>query len=133
MRKPGVFMSEKITWSINAGSPGGSLAASGSVECDAVTTASITVDAAGGSKALDLQLADVTKVVFLAVKSSVYGGKVKVKATGAGATEITLTGPVFLYGAGVALLGPSLDTFTITNSHATEAADVDILIATTLV
>jgi hypothetical protein len=124
-------MSQKLAWSINAGLPGGSLAASGTLDCDAVTTASLSVDA-GGVKTLDLQLDDVTKVVFLAINSSFFGGKVKVKASGTGATEITLAGPVFLYGAGVALLGPSLDTLKVTNTHTTDVADIEILIATTV-
>lgn len=126
-----MFMSQKLTWSINAGLPGGSLAASGSLDCDAVTTASLSVDA-GGAKTLVLQLDDITKVVFLAINSSFYGGEVSVKVSGSGATEITLAGPVFLYGEGVPLLGPSLDTLTVTNNHATDVADIEILIATTL-
>jgi len=75
-------------------------------------------------------LSDVSNVVFLAIKSSFYEDKVKIKASGTGATEVTLSGPVLLYGATIALLGPTLETLTITNSDATNPVDIDILIAT---
>ncbi|WP_162894669.1 hypothetical protein [Rhizobium terrae] len=124
-------MSEKISWSVNAGAAGGSLVQSGSVDCEAVTTVSVSIDA-GGSKALDLQLEDISKVEFLGIKSSIYDGKLKVKASGTGAAEIALTGPVLLFRGGVALLGPSFETLTVKNEHAADAASVEILIASTL-
>jgi hypothetical protein len=68
----------------------------------------------------------------VAVKSSLYTGKVKVKATGTGATEFVMTGPVMLFGAAVSLLGPSLDTLTVKNEDATKSADIEILIACNL-
>jgi hypothetical protein len=125
-------MGNKLSWSLNAGAPGGSLDQSGSIDCDAITNVAITIDATE-NKALELQLADVSNLVFLAIKSSIYDKKVKIEASGAGATEIELSGPVFLYGAAIALLGPSLETLTITNTHATEAAEIDILIATKVI
>lgn len=125
-------MSNKISWSLNAGAPGGSVDNNGSIDCDAVTNIVISIDA-NTNKALDLQLADVSNIVFLAIKASFYDKKIKVKASGTGATEITLSGPVMLFGTAVALLGPSLETLTITNADTTNAVDVTILIATTVV
>jgi hypothetical protein len=128
----GGHMSEVIAWSFNAGTPSGSIDNSGSFSSDAVVAASVTLDAAG-TKALDLQMADLTKVKFVAVKSSLYNGKVTIKASGTGATEIALTGPVVLFGAAVALLGPSLDTLTVKNTDAGTSADIEILIACNLI
>lgn len=120
-------MTESIAWSLNAGSPGGSVDASGSLEVDAVTIASTTLDPQA-SKALSLQLADIDKLGFLAVKSSLYAEKIKVKGAGAGAKEIKLTGPLVLFGGAVSLLGASLATLTITNDDAAASADIEILI-----
>jgi hypothetical protein len=125
-------MSEIIAWSFNAGTPSGSIDNSGSFKSDAVASASITIDAAT-NKTLDLQLADLTKVSFVAVKSSLYTSKVKIKAAGTGATEFVLTGPVILFGAAVALLGPSLDSLIVKNEDTTKSADIEILIAYNLI
>jgi hypothetical protein len=124
-------MGETIAWSLSAGAPGGALSASGSFSADSVTLASVTIDAAT-NKTLTFQLEDVTKILFLSIKSSLYDGKVKVIAAGAGAKEIKLTGPVMLFGEGVALLGASLDTLKITNTDAANAVNVDVLIAAKL-
>jgi len=84
------------------------------------------------NKALNIQLADVTKLSFLAVKSSLYGEKVKVKAAGNNAPEIALSGPLVMFGDAIGLLGTSLATLTVTNDDAATAAEVDILIGSTL-
>jgi hypothetical protein len=120
-------MPEAIAWSINAGSPGGSIAASGSLASEAVMIAAVTIDPAS-SKDLAVQLGDVSKIAFLAVKSSLYNNKVRVKATGAGATEVKLLGPLVLFGGTIALLGASLATFTIANDDAVTPANIEILI-----
>ena len=124
-------MSESLAWSFNAGSAGGSLDASGSIDAEAVTVAGVTVDPAS-NRALNIQLADVSKLAFLAIKSSLYGDKVKVKAAGSGAKEITLTGPVVMFGGAIALLGPSLATLTVTNDDTAAKADIEILIGSKL-
>jgi hypothetical protein len=125
-------MGETVSWSLSAGAPGGALSASGSFPADSVTLASVTIDAAA-NKTLTFQLEDVTKILFLSIKSSLYDGKIKVIAAGAGAKEIKLTGPLTLFGEAVALLGASLDTLKITNSDAAKAVDVEVLIAAKLV
>ncbi len=101
----------------------------GSLDCDAVTSVTISIDA-NTNRSLDLQLSDVSNVIFLVIKSSLYDDKVKIKASGAGATEVALSGPFLLYGSAIALLGPSLETLTITNSDSTNPVSIDILIAT---
>ena len=124
-------MPETLAWSFNAGSPGGSIDASGALPSDAVTVAAVTVDA-GSNKALNLQLADLSKLSFIGLKSSLYQEKVKVKASGAGAKEIILSGPVILFGNAINLLGESLATLTVTNTDAANAADIEILIGSKL-
>jgi hypothetical protein len=124
-------MSEVIAWSVNAGSPGGSIAASGVLTTEAVTTAAITIDPAGHHD-LALQLDAIDKLTFLAVKSSIYQEKVRVKA-GAAGKEIKLLGPLFLYGGAIALLGPSLATLTVANDDAANPANIEILIGQKLI
>jgi hypothetical protein len=124
-------MGEALAWSFNAGSAGGSLDASGTLDAEAVTVAGVTVEPAS-NRALNIQLADVSKLAFLAVKSSLYGDKVKVKAAGAGAKEIVLTGPLVMFGGAIGLLGASLATLTVTNDDAAARADIEILIGSKL-
>jgi hypothetical protein len=124
-------MTENVAWSVNAGSPGGSIDASGSLALDAVTTVSVAIDAQS-NEALDLQLADISKLSFLAITASAYDGTVKVAASGAGATEVALTGPLILFGASIGLLGSSLATLTLTNDAAASVAEVHILIGSKL-
>jgi hypothetical protein len=118
---------KKIAWSFNAGSTGGSIDASGDIASEAIMIAGITIDPAT-NKSLALQLASIDNLNFLAIKSSLYAEKVKVKPGGAGAKEVKLVGPLVLFGGAIALLGPSLATLTITNDDAAVAADVEILI-----
>jgi hypothetical protein len=118
---------KKIAWSFNAGSTGGSIDAFGEVASESVTIAAVTVEAAS-NKALAFQLADISNLSFLVVKSSLYAEKVKVKPGGAGAKEVKLLGPLVLFGGAIGLLGPSLATLTVTNDDAAIPVDVEILI-----
>lgn len=118
-------MSEKIAWSINAGSPGGSLDASGTVETDSVTTASVSIDA-GAESELALDLSDLDKVDLLAVTASAYGETLTVKA-GDG-EETPLHGPLVLFRGAIALLGDSLATLTVKNDG-DASVDLAILVA----
>lgn len=120
-------MPDKMAWSINAGSSSGGIDASGSFDTESVMAASVTIDGAS-NKALALQLEVVAKLNFFALKSSLYDGKVTIKAGGAGAKDIVLHGPLVLFGAAVGLLGASLATLTVTNADATKPADIEILI-----
>jgi len=128
-------MAEKLSWSVGVGSPGGGISQSGSFDTEAVTLASVSVNAQA-NKALTLQLAQIDKLSFIAVKSSVYSDKLKVKASGSGAPDIKLNGPLLLFGDSVKLLGPSLATITVTNDEPTAAAgappvapaDIEIMI-----
>ena len=116
-------MSDKLFWSLNTGSPGGGVADSGSLEVEAVTSASVTVDA-GATMELAFQLEDVTKIGMLLVKGSTYGGTLRVSA---GGSEVVLTGPLILYGDAIALFSDSLGTVTVAND-AVDSADVDVLL-----
>jgi hypothetical protein len=109
-------MAEKLSWSVGVGSPGGSINQSGSLDTEAVTLASVSVNAQD-SKPLSLQLSQIDKLSFFAVKSSLYSDKLKMKATGAGAPDIKLNGPLLLFGDTIKLLGPSLATITVTNDE----------------
>jgi len=116
-------MPEQLSWSLKTGSSGGGTADSGSLEVEAVTSASVTVDA-GATMELAFQLEDVSKITMLLVKSSTYGGTLRVSA---GGSEVVLTGPLILYGDAIALFSDSLETVTVANDDAV-AADVDVLL-----
>ena len=120
-------MAKYIAWSLSASSPSGGIDASGSLDADAVTFASVALDPQS-NKTLTLQLADVDKLRILIIKSNLYNEKVRVKGAGAGAKEIKLAGPLALFGEAIFLLGQSLATLTVTNDDAGLAAELEILI-----
>lgn len=120
----------KLTWSLNIGSSDAAIADAGGLSVDALTKASVTVDA-GADSALDLEHADLANLLLLAVRASRYDGTVSVKGPADSDPEIALTGPLVLHGAAVGLLGGGLATLTVGNAG-TEAADVDLLIGRAL-
>lgn len=120
-------MSESISWSLTAGSTGGSMDDSGTLETEAVTAGSVTVDG-GAAQELSFQLTNVDKVVFLAVKASSYAGTVKLKAAGNDASEVVMTGPLVLFGEAIKLFGASLATMTVTNQDNAQAVSVHVLL-----
>ena len=117
-----------MTWSFTAGSSSGiGLDDAGSMDLEATTAANIQLDAAmNNATGLALQLADVNKVSFLAITASRYDGSVKVKADGAGDTD--LDGPLILFGEGVKLFAGDLSTLSVQNAHQTEAVTLSIVI-----
>ncbi len=120
-------MSELLAWSLTAGAPGGSMDGSGSLEVEALTTASVTV-AKASSADLAFQLSDVAKVSFFALTSSSYEGDVKVKGPDQNDAEVALTGPLILFGAAVTLLSASLATLKVTNDHPDQAVEIEVLL-----
>ncbi len=120
-------MSQKFSWSFSGGAPSGAGANSGgSVEIDAITSAGVTLAKASADRALALQIDDVDKLAFFILTSSLNDGSVDVKADGATRTKIT--GPLILYGEAIKLFAGDLQTLTLKNASATDAADIGILI-----
>lgn len=124
-------MPENISWSLTAGSSGGSMDDSGGVDVDAVTAASVRVDAASSAD-LSFQLGGIDKVEFLAVKSDRYSSDLKLKATGADAMEFALEGPLVLHGDAVSLLNGTLETLSVTNDDPSETVEIQVLLGRTL-
>src|SRR3569832_1359759 len=118
-------MSKTLVWAVNAASESGGVSSGGSVNVTSVTSASVTVDV-NASVDLDLQLADVGKLSFIAISASRYDGEVSVTPSGA-ATPLVLDGPLVLFGKAIALLGGTLATLKVTNG-ATAKARVDVLL-----
>jgi hypothetical protein len=127
-------MPDSIAWSFNAGSGTGSgISGSGTFTADAVTTASASVDA-GSSKTLDLQIADMTKVIALAITADRYDGSVSVKGAGASDATIALHGPLLAFGTAAAgRIASSLATLAVSAANApAQPAAIRILLATSL-
>lgn len=125
-------MVETLTWSFTAGSSSGAgLSSNGFREVEASTSASVSLDANMATATdLELQLDDVDKIAFLAVAASLSDGSVEIQADGASPTA--LTGPLILYGDAVKLFAGDLTTLKVQNKHATEAADLSVLIGSQL-
>lgn len=121
-------MSQLLSWSFSAGSPGGAgVNASGAVETEAIVTAEIDLDAnMGAAQELALQVDDVAKVDFMIVTSTLSDGKVELQADGAAATPVT--GPLVLFGGAVELFAGDLTTLSVQNKSPTDAAKLSILI-----
>ena len=121
-------MSEEITWSFTAGSSSGAgLSSNGSLEAEATTSAVVNLDANMAQAAnLALQLDTVDKIAFLAISSSILDGKVEVQADGT--TPTSLTGPLILYGSAVKLFANNLTTLKAQNKHASDEAQLSVLI-----
>ncbi len=132
-------MPETLSWSVKVSSSAGpAMNDSGSLTVPAVLSSRLTVDAAtppvppattptATATTFTFQIDDVTKVAVLAVKSSVYDGKVSIKGAAGTDPEVALKGPVFVVGAAVEEIATDLTSLTVTNRH-TEAATLDILI-----
>ncbi len=125
-------MAETLTWSFTVGSSSGAgLSSNGSLEAQATTLASVSLDAAMATATdLALQLDDVDKIAALVIASSLEDGTVEVQADGAAVTP--LTGPLILNGAAVKLFAGDLTTLKAQNKHATESAELTVLIASQL-
>ncbi|APZ97705.1 hypothetical protein BWQ93_03795 [Sphingopyxis sp. QXT-31] len=119
-------MPQKFSWSFSGGTPSGAGAnEGGSVEVDAITSAEVTLAKASADRALALQIDDVEKLAFFILTSSINDGSVGVKADTATRTKIT--GPLILYGEAIKLFAGDLQTLTLKNASATDAADITIL------
>jgi hypothetical protein len=119
-------MPQKFSWSFSGGTPSGAGANNGgSVEVDAITSAGVTLAKASADRALALQIDDVEKLEFFILTSSLNDGSVDVKADTATRTKIT--GPLILYGEAIKLFAGDLQTLTLKNASATDAADITIL------
>lgn len=119
-------MPQKFSWSFSGGTPSGAGANNGgSVEVDAITSAGVTLAKASADRALALQIDDIEKLEFFILTSSLNDGSVDVKADTATRTKIT--GPLILYGEAIKLFAGDLQTLTLKNASATDAADITIL------
>jgi hypothetical protein len=119
-------MPQKFSWSFSGGTPSGAGANNGgSVEVDAITSAGVTLAKASADRELALQIDDVEKLEFFILTSSLNDGSVDVKADTA--TRTAITGPLILYGAAIKLFAGDLQTLTLKNASATDAADITIL------
>ena len=67
-----------------------------------------------------------SNITFLAISSSISDGTVEVQADGAAPTP--LTGPMILYGDAVGLFAGDLTTLKAQNKHATDEAELSVLI-----
>jgi hypothetical protein len=120
-------MPQKFSWSFSGGSPSGAgVNNGGSLEIDAITSAGVTlVKNMPADRDLALQIDDVEKLAFFVMTSSLNDGSVDVKADSA--TRTKLTGPLILYGEAIKLFAGDLQTISLKNSSATDAADITIL------
>lgn len=120
-------MPQKFSWSFSGGSPSGAgVNNGGSLEIDAITSAGVTlVKNMGADRDLALQIDDVEKLAFFIMTSSLNDGSVDVKTDSA--TRTKLTGPLILYGEAIKLFAEDLQTISLKNSSATDAADITIL------
>jgi len=125
-------VAETISWSFTAGaSSGAGLSSNGTLEAEAVTAAVVSLEANMSDAAdLAMQLEDVDRIAFLAVSASLTDGSVEIQADGANPTP--LTGPLLLYGAAVRLFAGDLSTLKVQNKHATDAAELSVLIGSKL-
>jgi hypothetical protein len=120
-------MPQKFSWSFSGGSPSGAgVNNGGSLEIDAITSAGVTlVKNMGADRDLALQIDDVEKLAFFIMTSSLNDGSVDVKTDSA--TRTKLTGPLILYGEAIKLFAGDLQTISLKNSSANDAADITIL------
>lgn len=125
-------MAQKFFWSFGGNSAAGvGIADGSSIEVDAITTAEVQlVKAMAADRDLALQIDDVDKLAFFVLTSSLTDGSVEVKADTA--TRTKLTGPIILFGAAIKLFAGDLSTLSLKNLSATDAADIRILVGSTL-
>jgi hypothetical protein len=128
-------MPDSISWSFNAAAASGATGrASGKTDVDAVMTATKSV-MKSTPLVLDLQADASSKIVFLCISSSSPESTVKV-GTGASAKQVTLTGPLILYGDGIKLFSDDLSAVSVTGpatGATTAAADISILLGLKIV
>jgi hypothetical protein len=122
-----------IAWSVGAGDAAGSgLRANGSFAADAVITARATVDA-GASRALELQIDDVARVLLLMVSCNRYDGSVTITGGATDDPTLALTGPIVAFGAAAERLAASLGTVTVEAAADPDSpATVTFFLATSL-
>ena len=126
-------MTESVSWSLNVSSTtGAGLNDAASLELPATLFATVEVEA---KKTTDytFQIGQLDKVGVLAVRCSIYGGKVSLKGSGGSDKAICLDGPILLVGDAVDQIATSLTTIKIKNDHDTQTATLDILIGLKLV
>lgn len=120
---------DSVSWSFTVGaSSGAGFSSNGKHDVEATTSAVVALEANMNAPTdLSLQLADVEKIAFLAIGSSLADGSVEVKADGADA--VAMTGPLILFGKAVKLFAGDLATLSVQNKHATKEAKLTLLIA----
>lgn len=125
-------MSQKFFWSFGGNSQAGVGIADGNgIEVDAITTAEVQLaENMAADRTLALQIDDVDKLAFFILTSSLIDGSVEVKADTA--TRTKLVGPIILFGAAIKLFAGSLDSISLKNLSATDAADIRILVGSKL-
>lgn len=125
-------MSQKFFWSFGGNSQAGVGIADGNgIEVDAITTAEVQLaENMAADRKLALQIDDVDKLAFFILTSSLIDGSVEVKADTA--TRTKLVGPIILFGTAIKLFAGSLDSISLRNLSATDAADIRILVGSKL-
>lgn len=124
--KKEVTVGEKLSWNLKVGSAsGGSVSDTGSANVEGVFYAPAELPAGGDPVAMDIQLGNIDKLDVLLISSTVYDGKLEVKADGPKAVK--LTGPLALFGSAIGLFATSLETLTLQNKSDQDAT-VEILI-----
>lgn len=100
---------------------------SGEFEAPAALRIQVEVPA-GGARALALQLDHVSKIKLFVLNASILDGTLTIKSGAPIAPQISLHGPLLLFGPAVAVLGSSLQTLTVTNANADRPAMLDLLV-----
>jgi hypothetical protein len=100
---------------------------SGEFEAPAALRIQIEVPA-DETRALALQLDHVAKIKLFVLNASILDGTLSIKSGAPIAPQISLHGPLFLFGPAVAVLGSSLQTLTVANTNADRPATLDLLV-----
>lgn len=125
-----VMFTDKIYWDLNlTTSTGLTIGDSGNAGIEAHTSSPFALDP-NTNIDLNLQLADTDDLVVLAVTCSIYDETVEVKGDG---VTIKLSGPLLLFGDMIKHFSSDLSTLSIKNNHATEKANLKLLIGRKLV
>lgn len=112
--------------------PGGpSLALNSAIVAEAYDKIDVAIAPGDNGKVVNIQPGTAAQLRLLVIKSSFYGTEVTYKASdGTGDSDaVTLDGPQLFVGSGaVALFGVDPKVLKFSNTHATQAAQVEILV-----
>lgn len=122
-----------IGWSMTVGDAAGSgVQTNATLQADAAVNAVAEIEA-GASRALELQIDDVSLVRVRVVTCSRYDGSVSRTGGAAGDPTLALTGPIFAFGSAAARLAGVLGTVTVAAAAApATSATVTFFVATAL-